>query len=78
VDVAQRIEVRVDARGQLTTDFAGFLGDACFDEADRLAKVLASLGLKVSPTAVRPKALEEQRLEAGLPAEAPLRTRDQG
>jgi hypothetical protein len=65
--MGQRIEVQVDRRGNITTDFSGFLGEACFDEADRLAKVLARLGLQVSAGAVRPKPLEQQRLEAGLP-----------
>lgn len=67
--MGRSIEVRVDGRGRLTADFRGFLGDACFEEADRLAKVLASLGLGVQPDAVRPKALEEQLLEAGLSPE---------
>jgi hypothetical protein len=71
LSVAQRIEVQVDKRGNITTDFTGFLGEACFDEADRLAKVLARLGLQVSAGAVRPKSLEQQRLEAGLPGSDP-------
>ncbi|HVB10945.1 MAG TPA: hypothetical protein VNM16_11340 [Bacillota bacterium] len=65
--MGQRIEIQVDKRGNITTDFTGFLGEACFDEADRLAKVLARLGLQVSAGAVRPKPIEQQRLEAGLP-----------
>jgi hypothetical protein len=66
--MARSIEVRVDGRGRLVADFQGFLGDDCFDEADRLAKVLASFGLAVRPEDVRPKPAQQQRLEAGLDA----------
>ena len=74
--MGQSIEIRVDKRGHITTDFTGFLGEACFDEADRLAKVLARLGLQVSAGAVRPKPIEQQRLEAGLPEGDAVRARD--
>ena len=74
--MGQSIEIKVDKRGNITTDFTGFLGEACFDEADRLAKVLARLGLHVSAGAVRPKPIEQQRLAAGLPEGEPVRARD--
>lgn len=74
--MAQRIEIQVDPKGNLNTDFTGFLGDSCYDEADRLAKVLASFGLKVKPGAIRPKSIEQQRIETGQSADQKVRTHE--
>lgn len=65
--MGRQIEVRVDEGGRIRADFSGFLGEDCVDEADRLSKVLAALGLNVQVTARQPKAPEQQRAEAGLP-----------
>lgn len=64
--MARRIEVRVDGGGRVEADFSGFAGEDCIDEADRLSKILAALGLSVQVLARQPKAPERQRAEAGL------------
>lgn len=67
--MSRRIEVRVEGGGRIRADFSGFLGDDCYDEADRLSKVLATLGLAVQVSVSEPKSPDRQRAEAGLPEE---------
>jgi len=39
----------IDENGNVTTDFSGFLGDACLEEEHRLRRELAECGMLVTP-----------------------------
>jgi hypothetical protein len=65
--MARQVEVRVGGGGRVEADFSGFVGEDCYEEADRLSKVLAALGVSVEVLARGPKSPERQRAEAGLP-----------
>jgi len=39
----------IDENGNVTTDFSGFLGDACLEEEHRLRRELAECGMFLTP-----------------------------
>ena len=39
----------IDENGNVTTDFSGFIGDACLEEEQRLRRELAECGMLVTP-----------------------------
>lgn len=63
--MTRKITVKVLPDGSVNADFAGFAGDDCLEEADRLAETLARFGLAVDPTAVRKKTQSEIEEEIG-------------
>lgn len=70
----RRVEVKVKPDGSVEADFAGFHGDDCLDEAQRLAEMLARFGLEVSPVAARKKTPAE--IERETEAVGRVRGRD--
>ncbi|HEY3314268.1 MAG TPA: hypothetical protein VGL40_03165 [Bacillota bacterium] len=48
----KKIEVVINPEGKLETNFIGFAGEECFDEAERLRGVLKALGLLIDPIEV--------------------------
>ncbi|MEW6032995.1 MAG: hypothetical protein AB1645_08995 [Bacillota bacterium] len=63
--MTRKITVEITRSGEIKADFAGFAGDDCVEEADRLAAVLARFGLSVAPAEVRRKSEAEIREELG-------------
>ena len=64
--MTKQIRVTVGPGGQVSADFSGFLGDACYQEAEALRRALASLGLRVETIGVVPKPASAQEQEAGI------------
>lgn len=64
--MAKQIRVTVGPRGQVSADFAGFLGDACYEEAEALRRALAALGLRIETVGLVPKPASAQEQEAGV------------
>ncbi len=63
--VNRRVEFRVNNRGEVRTDFIGFAGPECYEEADRLRRLLATLGVTVEDREVVPKTEAQMALETG-------------
>ncbi len=61
----KKIEVVVTSDGRLETNFIGFSGEDCFDEADKLRRALHALGLEIDATEVVRKGLDRIALETG-------------
>jgi len=53
--MAKVIRVMVDAEGNVTEDFLGFVGNECETEDHRLRQRLAEYGLSVEPKVVHRK-----------------------
>ncbi|HAI21386.1 MAG TPA: hypothetical protein DCM14_05770 [Clostridiales bacterium UBA8153] len=65
--MSRKINVSVDRRGQVKTDFVGFPGEDCFDEADNLLRALRHFGVQVvSADTVRKSASQTEAERAGL------------
>ena len=64
--MTRRIEVSIDKKGQVQVEFIGFVGDTCFDEAERLQAVLAKMGLKVDVEQVIRKSAGQIEHELGV------------
>ncbi len=63
----KKIAVGMDDKGNITTDFGGFAGRDCFDEAIKLTEKLKELGVNVDAQSVEPK--------SGSPIERPEKQR---
>lgn len=61
----KRVVVTVNDRGEIRTDFVGFQGDECLDEAERLSAILKNLGLRLGVQEIRRKSPAETEREAG-------------
>lgn len=68
--MAKKVEVRVDRDGRVLTEFSGFAGDTCIDEAEKLRAVLAGFGLLVEPLSVEHKDPAAIAAEVGEDEEA--------
>jgi hypothetical protein len=64
--MVRKVEFRIDNKGEIRTEFTGFLGQECYEEGERLRGLLIALGLELGPGQVRPKSETEMALEAGL------------
>jgi len=62
----RKIEVVVTTDGRIEANFIGFIGEECFDEAEKLRRVLQAVGVEVDPSEVIRKGPERITLEAGL------------
>ena len=51
----REVQVTVHKDGSTTTDFSGFTGPSCLDEAEKLRQALAALGIESVVTDFRPK-----------------------
>jgi len=68
--MGRKVNVSVDRRGQIKTDFVGFPGEDCFDEADSLLRALRHFGVQVvSADTVRKSAgqIEAERADLAEP-----------
>jgi hypothetical protein len=65
--MSRKINVSVDRRGQVKTDFVGFPGEDCFDEADSLLRALRHFGVQVvSADTLRKSAAQIEAERAGV------------
>jgi len=71
--MGRRIDIEVGLGGRLKMEFSGFLGDACFDEADALSKALKELGLWAIPVTVTTKSSAQQEAEIGMTENEPTK-----
>lgn len=78
--MVRQVEVWIDEQGQLRFEFTGFPGDACFEEAERLQRLLARLGvhLDVEEIIRKSQAQIEAELGAGEPGSRRLATAGDG
>ena len=51
----REIKLTVNPDGTTNTDFSGFLGKSCIEEAEKLKVLLASFGIQVEETGFTPK-----------------------
>jgi hypothetical protein len=51
----REIVVHIAQDGTTTTDFGGFAGPSCLEEAERLRQLLAELGVESVVTSFQPK-----------------------
>lgn len=65
----KKVEVVVAPDGRLETNFIGFLGEECFDEAEKLKRALQAVGLEIDPLEVVKKGPERIAVESGLEEE---------
>ncbi len=61
----KKVEVVVTPDGRLETNFIGFLGEECFDEAEKLKRALQAVGLEIDPLEVVKKGPGRIALETG-------------
>jgi len=59
----------VDRKGRVTADFAGFPGEECREEEEKLRQLLIGLGVVLEQTAFRPKDPAEIAAELGVDEE---------
>lgn len=64
--MSRRIDVEVGKDGRLKVEFSGFPGDACYEEAEVLARALRELGLWAIPVTVSPKRSTQVERETGV------------
>lgn len=64
--MSEEIRIRIDESGRIRVEFSGFSGDACLEEAERLQKVLAGLGVKVSVSDLVMKTAADIERELGI------------
>ena len=64
--VNRRVEFRVNNHGEVRTEFTGFGGSECYEESERLRRLLAALGVDMEDREITPKTGVEMALEAGL------------
>jgi len=65
--MSRKVNVSIDRRGQVKTDFVGFPGEDCFDEADSLLLALRHFGVQVvSADTVRKSASQIEAERADL------------
>jgi len=50
----REVQVVVNPDGSVTVKYAGFVGSACFEEAQRLYRLLRASGVEVKVEAVQP------------------------
>lgn len=50
-----KITVSIDDKGKVTTDFDGFAGRACFDEAQKIIDLLRKAGVNIDVQKMQPK-----------------------
>lgn len=51
----KKIIIGIDEKGNITTNFDGFQGPACFEEAQELASRLKKMGVEVDVQNLQPK-----------------------
>lgn len=51
----REVKIMVHLDGTTTSDFTGFVGPSCLDEAERLRRLLAALGVQCEVTNFQPK-----------------------
>lgn len=51
----KRILIGIDNEGNITTDFTGFAGPTCFEEAQKLASHLKELGVDIDVQNLQPR-----------------------
>lgn len=51
----RRIIIGIDDKGKISTDFDGFAGPSCFEEARKLASRLKELGVDINVQNLQPK-----------------------
>ena len=63
--MAQKVIVAVKGDGRLNVEYEGFVGNSCFDEADKLKAALKAYGLDMEVTKVidSKQEVEVRRLE---------------
>ncbi|MEW6724435.1 MAG: hypothetical protein AB1331_05880 [Bacillota bacterium] len=61
--MGRRVQIKVNRRGEVETEFIGFLGDECIEEADRIRSVLARYGLEIGLVDAIRKSPEQIALE---------------
>ncbi len=64
--MSEKIEIKVDEKGQMQVEFTGFAGDACLEEAEKLQKVLLGLGVKVKVEDLSMKSAGQIKRELGI------------
>lgn len=57
-----RITINILPDGKIETDFSGYEGDTCLNEAERLNVILKSLGVGITSKTVTRKASEKQAI----------------
>lgn len=80
--MSQKIVVSVKGDGNLHVEYEGFVGNACFDEADKLSRALTALGLdldivRIQPTKISMISLPEHRRLKNLITDRYSRTTEQ-
>lgn len=64
------IKVSIDTGGKTKVEFAGFTGDACSDERERLEKILTAFGVDLQVVEVERKPSGQIAAEiSGVPGE---------
>lgn len=66
--MAKEVKVTVTRDGRVATELSGFLGDDCYDEAERLAEVLKRLGLYLDLKGSTAKTRLQMEAESGTAA----------
>ena len=64
--MSQRVEIAIDPEGKMKMEFIGFAGEECYDEAERIQKALAGLGIKTSAVETMRKPGGQIEAELGL------------
>lgn len=57
-----KVSIIVDRNSKIHFDFQGFAGDACYLEHEKLANILAKLGLEQETESVQPKEEEQEEV----------------
>lgn len=68
--MTRRIDIKINQKGEILTNYAGFCGEDCYLEADKLNKLLLALGVVTRPVEVRPKGPDTIALELSDAEEA--------
>lgn len=73
--MSRKVSVEIGKNGQIVVEFAGFPGEACYDEAENLNRILKELGLWAIPVSVIAKSSREiqDELADGLEDESAKR-----
>lgn len=62
----RQVEVEITSEGKLHLEFIGFPGEECFDEAGKIQKLLAGLGVHVNVDDIERKPGGQIEAEIGL------------
>ncbi len=63
--MGRKIRVEINRQGQIEVEFSGFPGDACYDEAENMNRILKELGLWAIPVSVVAKTSSQIQNELG-------------